>query len=125
VYPDIIDEGSRKGKGRVLRKGAKVVAQVRLLPCPPPYNDLAGTARLRVISLGRRYPMGLFWEHFNSDDRARCQVISDLRESLGELCEGFALDDTLPRWQRRQTLLTELKKLADYYRRSENWGDVP
>jgi hypothetical protein len=69
--------------------------------------------------------MSLFWQHFNADDRTKLQAIGELREALAEMCEGFALDNTLPKWQRRQTLLTELKKLADYYRRSETWQEVP
>jgi hypothetical protein len=69
--------------------------------------------------------MSLFWQNFNSNGTARQQSIAALRESLADVCEGFTLQDAVPRWQRRQTLLTELKKLLDYYRHSEAWQDVP
>ena len=68
--------------------------------------------------------MSLFWDHFDADRRTKLQPIADLRESLAEVCEGFALLDGIPRWQKRQTLLTELKKLADYYRRSSTWDEL-
>ncbi|MFN4260462.1 MAG: hypothetical protein ACK4RK_14305 [Gemmataceae bacterium] len=68
--------------------------------------------------------MSIFWENFNSNGKARQQAIGDLRESLAEICEGFALHHALPRWQRRQVLLTELKKLADYYRQSTVWEEL-
>ncbi len=67
--------------------------------------------------------MSLFWDNFNSNGKAKLKVIAELRESLADVCEGFALRSGLPRWQRRQTLLTELKKLADHYRRSETWQE--
>jgi hypothetical protein len=67
--------------------------------------------------------MGLFWQNFNSNGQSRQRAVAELRESLAELCEGFAVTAALPRWQRRQTLLAELKKLSDYYRRSESWED--
>lgn len=65
--------------------------------------------------------MSPFWQNFVSDGRANQQPVNELRIALAEACENFALLQNLPKWQRRQTLLTELKKLADHYRRSDSW----
>lgn len=68
--------------------------------------------------------MSLFWQHFNSSAPAVRRSIADFRENLAEVCEGFAILEDLPRWQKRQTLLAELKRLADYYRRSDTWDEI-
>jgi hypothetical protein len=65
--------------------------------------------------------MSMFWKNFESNGRVRSAAVGELRESLGEVCESFALLADLPRWQRRQSLLAELQRLADFYRRSETW----
>ncbi len=68
--------------------------------------------------------MSPFEKNFETDNRAKVLAVGELREALAEACESFALMADLPRWQKRQSLLAELKRLADFYRRSEAWEDI-
>jgi hypothetical protein len=68
--------------------------------------------------------MSIFWKNFESNGRARARAVGQLRESLAEACESFALMADLPRWQKRQGLLAELQRLTEYYRRSETWDEI-
>jgi len=68
--------------------------------------------------------MSIFWKNFESNGRARAHAVGELRESLAEACESFALRADLLRWQKRQSLLAELQRLTEYYRRSEAWDDI-
>ena len=68
--------------------------------------------------------MSLFWKNFETNGRVKTRAVADLREALGEACESFALLADLPRWQKRQSLLAELQRLTDFYRRSEPWEEI-
>lgn len=68
--------------------------------------------------------MSPFWQNFNNNGKARHAPVNELRQALAEACEDFALLTKMPKWQRKQTLLTELKNLADHYRIWGTWRDV-
>jgi hypothetical protein len=61
-----------------------------------------------------------FWHNFESNGRATHAPVNDLREALAEVCEDFAAA-RLPLGYKRNALLKELTRLAEFYRDSTNW----
>jgi hypothetical protein len=67
--------------------------------------------------------MSPFWQNFENNGKARHSALSHLRETLAEACEDFA-QTRLPMGAKRNALLKELNRLAEFYRDTSNWPSV-
>ncbi len=67
--------------------------------------------------------MSPFWQNFENNSKARHNSVNDLRMALAEACEDFAATP-LPTGCKRNALLKELTRLAEFYRDTSNWPAV-
>jgi len=67
--------------------------------------------------------MSPFWRNFEDNGKARSAPVNQLREALAEVCEDFACVD-LPVGVKRNALLKELNRLAEFYRDTSNWPEA-
>ena len=67
--------------------------------------------------------MSPFWRNFENNTKARHEPVSQLRETLAEVCEDFAMA-RLSTGYKRNALLKELNRLAIHYRDTANWPEV-
>jgi hypothetical protein len=67
--------------------------------------------------------MSPFWRNFENDGKSRHVPVNELRIALAEACEDFATAP-LPVGCKRNALLKELTRLAEFYRDTSNWPSV-
>lgn len=71
--------------------------------------------------------MSPFWRNFENNSKVKHAPVGELREALAEVCEDFAAS-RLPLGYKRNALLKELNRLAEFYRDTTNWpsnGETP
>jgi len=66
--------------------------------------------------------MSPFWRNFENNGKAKHAPVNDLRDALAEVCEDFATV-RLPLGYKRNALLKELTRLAEFYRDTSNWPE--